>query len=193
MSKNAYPYPLDEFDEVDINSRPKEVHAARRGAWGRVWPFLLVIILVPAIAFLAVHFLADKLPGGPASPSPSAPPATVVPESPPVSGVPEDPVQSQEPVPETPPPPDKAVKVTVYNDGRPTGAAGTASDALTSAGYTNATKSYDTTPASPTQSIVYYSTAEQAATASDVAATLEITMTELNAQAAGGNIVVILK
>jgi hypothetical protein len=59
VSKSAYHYPPDEFDQVDLNSRPKEVHAARRSLWGRMWPFLLVIVLVPAVAFLAVHFLAS--------------------------------------------------------------------------------------------------------------------------------------
>jgi hypothetical protein len=58
VSKNSYPYPPDEFDSVDPKSRPQEVHAARRSTWSRVWPFVVVIIVVPIIAFGVVKVLS---------------------------------------------------------------------------------------------------------------------------------------
>jgi hypothetical protein len=202
VSKNTYSYPPDEFDSVDINSRPKEVHAARRGAWSRVWPFLLVIVLVPSIAFLAVHFLADKLPGSGSSAPPSqSPPVDVTSDEPSQSTDVEpsgDPVVSEPPASEAPPSQpapvaDKATKVTVYNDGRTEGAAGTAADALKTAGYTDANKQYEPNPAHPEVSTVYYSTDAQVATANDVAAVLSITAVQLDPQVAAGNIVVVMK
>ncbi|MDR1185930.1 MAG: LytR C-terminal domain-containing protein [Bifidobacteriaceae bacterium] len=202
MSKSAYPYPPDEFDQVDINSRPKEVHAARRGAWSRVWPFLLVIVLVPSVAFLAVHFLADRDPG-----SSSSPPPSITPSVDPTPDTPSEPPVT-DPTPDTPPPvseepepppsaevpvADKAAKVTVYNDGQTSGAAATAADALKTGGYANADKAFPPNPSNPQASTVYYSTDAQRVTADDVAAVLSITNVELNPQVAGGDIVVVVK
>ncbi|MDR0946104.1 MAG: LytR C-terminal domain-containing protein [Bifidobacteriaceae bacterium] len=59
MSKNAYPFPPDEFDEIDPDLRPKEVHAARRSAWSRIWPFIVVIIVVPLLAFGVIKYLSN--------------------------------------------------------------------------------------------------------------------------------------
>ncbi|MDR2373660.1 MAG: LytR C-terminal domain-containing protein [Bifidobacteriaceae bacterium] len=203
MSKNAYPYPPDEFDQVDLNARPKEVHAARRGAWSRVWPFLLVIVLVPGITFLAVHFLADKLPGG--SPASSPSPVTSSADQPdaPVSQTPvtsepsePEPVTPTEPAPSAEPTAaaaDKSISVTVYNAGVTKGAAAAAADSLTAAGFTKAGWAYEPNPADPAASTVYYSTDAQLATANQVAATLSIAQIELNPQVAGGNIVVVVR
>ncbi|MCR6493415.1 hypothetical protein [Cellulomonas sp. P24] len=51
MSKARYPYPADEFDAVDAHAGPRGVHRRARSVWTRVWPFLLVIVLFPAIAW----------------------------------------------------------------------------------------------------------------------------------------------
>ncbi|MDR2566135.1 MAG: LytR C-terminal domain-containing protein [Bifidobacteriaceae bacterium] len=203
MSKNAYPYPPDEFDQIDLNSRPKEVHAAHRTAWSRVWPFLLVIVLVPSIAFLAVHFLADKLPGGGSSSPPAAAPTspnvvaptddqTSIEEPPPTE---EPPPPTQAPPSEEPPAPvvDKSAVVTVYNAGQTKGAAGTAADQLVTEGFANADKTFDASPTDPSVSTVYYSADSQLDTANEVARVLQITSVQLDPQVAGGNIVVVVK
>ncbi|MDR2379221.1 MAG: LytR C-terminal domain-containing protein [Bifidobacteriaceae bacterium] len=208
MSKNAYPYPPDEFDQIDLNSRPKEVHAAHRTAWSRVWPLLLVIVLVPTVAFVAVHFLADRLPGsgGASTPPPtqetggtSAEPS--LDQSP--SELPPSPEESEEPAP-TPPPTevepsvaaptvDKAVKVTVYNAGQTSGAAAAAAEKLVAGGFANADKAFPPNPSNPDQSTVYYSTDAQAETAKEVASVLSVSAVQLDPQVAGGNIVVVVK
>jgi outer membrane biosynthesis protein TonB len=206
VSKNAYPYPPDEFDQVDVNSRPKEVHAARRGMWNRVWPFLLVIVLVPAVAFLVVHFLADRLPGagtasspppstaGEVSATPVEPPADNTDVPPPTEPEVPPPTEPEAPPPDTPTETvDQSVTVTIHNNGPTRGAAATAAEQLKNAGFNNAnfvTSLNDTTPASST---VYYSTDTQKAAADLIASTLSITAIELNPQVAGGNIVVVLK
>ncbi|MDR1633941.1 MAG: LytR C-terminal domain-containing protein [Bifidobacteriaceae bacterium] len=206
MSKNAYPYPPDEFDQIDLNARPKEVHAAHRNAWSRVWPFLLVIVLVPSVAFLAVHFLADKLPGGAASGSPTAS------QSPGSGGTSASgaPATSEPPLTpsETAPPPttaptaatdiptpviDKTIVVTVYNAGQTRGAAATAAEQLVGAGFANADKTFDISPKNPDLSTVYYSTDAQLDTANEVARVLGATAVELDPQVAGGNVVVVVK
>ncbi|MDR2454535.1 MAG: LytR C-terminal domain-containing protein [Bifidobacteriaceae bacterium] len=197
MAKNAYPYPPDEFDQVDLEARPKEVHAARRGPWSRVWPFLLVIVLIPAITFAAVYYFGDRLNSStaPTSPPPtSASPADQPAETPTPAGevTPETP--AEEPTPEPPAAVvDKSIKVTVYNAGETQGAAGTAAETLKTAGYANADKAFPPNPADPAASTVYYSVEDQALTASDVASTLGVAATELDAQVAGGNIVVVVR
>jgi cytoskeletal protein RodZ len=196
VAKNAYPYPPDEFDQIDISSRPKEVHAARRGAWSRIWPFLLVIILIPAVAFAVVFFFGDRLPGN----SAQSPPAeqSDVPETEPA----DEPIASEDPPvdePSDPPveePPtpvvDKAAKVTVYNNGETAGAAAAGVEKLTGAGYSAVELNKERNAQTVQASTVYYSTEEQAVTAQDVATTLGVTAVELNAQVGGGAIVVIL-
>jgi hypothetical protein len=193
VAKNAYQYPPDEFDQVDLTARPKEVHAARRGPWSRVWPFLLVIVLIPAITFGLVYFFGDRLPSSTKESSPP-PASTPTPSEATTAAEP----QTQTPAePETPEPAvpvlDMATKVTVYNDGQPSGSAKTASETLTAAGYTAAGFAYPPNPASPSVTTVYYSTEDQAVTASDVSSKLGASATELNEQVAGGAIVVILK
>jgi hypothetical protein len=198
VAKNAYPYPPDEFDQVDVSSRPKEVHAARRGPWSRIWPFLLVIVLIPAIAFGVVYFLGDRLPN---SSKESAPPAGGTEVSPPVDETPpetppETSVESDTPEPEPPETPapvvDKAVAVTIYNISGVNKCAADSAAQLALAGYTAAEASSADPPAKPSATTVYYSSEEQAATAQDVATILEGAAVELNASGAGGSIVVVV-
>jgi hypothetical protein len=191
VAKNEYSYPPDEFDQVDFNSRPKEVHAARRGAWSQLWPFLLVIVLVPAIAFAVVFFLGDRLSvGGGESSSP--PPSSTPPAEAPESDTPEVPEDSGSPdVPE--PIVDKTTAVTVYNNGSTAGAAAGAVGTLKTAGYLNAVVNTERNTTDPAASSVYYATAEQLVTAQDVASALNLTDPVLNPTVAGVGIVVILK
>jgi cytoskeletal protein RodZ len=194
VAKNAYPYPPDEFDQVDLTSRPKEVHAARRGAWSRTWPFLLVIVLIPAIAFAVVLFLGNRL-GEPStkSPPPSGPTDTA-------SDQPSD-TQSEEPPAEPSPEPteeepapvvDKAATVTVFNISGVNLCAADAVGELTTAGYTAAATKKEGEPATPAATTVYYSTEDQAATAQDIATTLGVAAPQLDATVGGGSIVVIV-
>jgi cytoskeletal protein RodZ len=199
VAKNAYPYPPDEFDRVDVSSRPKEVHAVRRGAWSQTWPYLLVLVLIPAVAFAVVYFLGDRLPNRDAQNPPAGGDTTETAEPPEdTKETPPQDEQSEEPPPQTPPVEespapvvDKAVTVTVYNITTVAKCAADTADTLTNAGYTAATSS-EGKPATPTATTVYYSTEEQAATAQDIATTLSVGAPELNAEVAGGNLVVVV-
>ena len=170
MSKSRYPYPPDEFDEVDQSTRPKEPHAAKRSAWSRIWPFLLVIVLVPAVAIAAVKLLAN-------SDNTTTPPATQAPASP--TPTPE-PTPTEEPTPEPQLTPDFAAVVTVMNDvsgrytGTKNGLAGRAAQKLAGEGWTNAASSTDHVNNNRETSQVYYSGAEAQVTAEAVAAALGI-------------------
>jgi hypothetical protein len=187
VAKNDYPYPPDEFDRVDLGSRPKEVHAARRGPWSRAWPFLLVIVLIPAIAFAVVYFLGNRLPGGGSGSGPTG--GAVQSSSPAASDQPTDATLTAEPTEPTPTEEptvaqvDKALKVTIYNDGLPDGTARRSAEDLKAAGYLDAASHDTPNPAAPALATVYYQLESQAATAQDIATTLQATRTELNGEA----------
>jgi cytoskeletal protein RodZ len=197
VAKNDYPYPPDEFDRVNMESRPKEVHAARRGPWSRVWPFLLVIVLIPAIAFAVVYFLGDRLPGRSNSSSPGTTTSQDTPaDQPPAAEETLDTPAPEEttPEPETPEAPaiDKTVTITVYNSGAGNEAALRTAQGLQAAGYANASSHGTPNPASPATTTVYYSAADQATTAADIAAILGGAPTQIDAAVAGGGIVVVI-
>ncbi|MCL2802935.1 MAG: LytR C-terminal domain-containing protein [Micrococcales bacterium] len=181
MSKSRYPYPPDEFDEVDQSTRPKEPHAAKRSAWSRIWPFLLVIVLVPAVAIAAVKLLAnsDNTTTPPATQAPASP--TPTPEPTPTEAPPTpEPTPTEEPTPEPQLTPDFAAVVTVMNDvsgrytGTKNGLAGRAAQKLAGEGWTNAASSTDHVNNNRETSQVYYSGAEAQVTAEAVAAALGI-------------------
>lgn len=54
MTKGSYPYPEDEFDAEPGVDAPVGVHRAPRTWWSRWWPFVAVIVLVPAVTIGAV-------------------------------------------------------------------------------------------------------------------------------------------
>jgi hypothetical protein len=158
---------------------------------------LLVIVLIPAIAFGVVYFLGDRF-GTSAGPTNSPNSGSQESSTPPPSDPPsEDPVISQEPEPdpttEAPPAIDKTLKVTVYNAGETSGAAGVAADKLVTAGYASAAKAFPPNPANPAAATVYYATEAQAATAADIATVLGIATVEANPQIAATGIVVIVR
>ncbi|MCL1898431.1 MAG: LytR C-terminal domain-containing protein [Micrococcales bacterium] len=197
MSKKTYPYPEDEFDQVDLTTRPKEVHAAKRSTWSRVWPFLLVVVLVPAVAFAAVKVLASSSSPPAAEPTSTVAPTDATTDQPPAQTPAETiPEQTEEPVtqpqpapepepepePEPPAEPDFAMKVTVYNDtsddfaGNQLGLARRAADLLTSLGFTQADISQDhIIQDGRPDSMIYYPSPEAAATADAVAQAVGIT------------------
>ncbi|BDO41045.1 LytR C-terminal domain-containing protein [Cellulomonas sp. NTE-D12] len=197
MSKAAYPYPADEFDAQPDAGAPRGVHRAPRSAWSRWWPFLLVIVLVPLLAWGAVTWMSNHgglpnlaVPAVTETPaeSPSAAesgaatasaPASTAPSSAPAS----PPASSSGTV-------DKATPVKVLNASGLSGAAATAATKLTKAGFTSVTTG--NSPSSTKQSVVYYATAAQQQTAALAASTLGISTVTLSAAQAGTGITVVL-
>ncbi|MCL2424431.1 MAG: hypothetical protein FWD11_11180, partial [Micrococcales bacterium] len=52
----GYPYDEDEFDAPVDPDGPHGVHRAPRSFWSKWWPFLAVIVVVPALTFAAVYW-----------------------------------------------------------------------------------------------------------------------------------------
>lgn len=147
-------YPEDEFDRIDELGLPAGVHRTPGSAWSKIAPFVVVVVLCAALAVAAVYVLA-RTPGSPLDQSSATPSATAeVTEDPAAEATdpaaedtdaaadPEAPADPETPEPETPVEPeapvaDTSVAVRVLNGTGRAGAAATAADTLTSAGWTD--------------------------------------------------------
>lgn len=203
MRSAEYPYPPDEFDAAAGAGGPRGVHRAPRSAWSRWWPFLVALVVVPAIAVGAVFVLSgwgewpwsadastssastpadsgdEETPAESSTPDPSASA-----ESPSAS----DPASSSAPAAQ----PDLTRAVLVENATGKSGLASGARDRLKAAGYTSLTTG-NWKGATLTASTVYYPTEADAATAAAVAQQLGITTVTLDAAAAGDQVRVVLE
>ncbi|MBO0901294.1 LytR C-terminal domain-containing protein [Cellulomonas sp. zg-ZUI222] len=197
MSKADYPYPEDEFDAISPDA-PTGVHRAPRSAWSRWWPFLVVLLVVPVLAYGAVEYLSrtGDLPqsgGGTSQEQPEVPAeedatggegdGTEAPEGEAEAPVPEATTPAPEPVLTTP--------VAVLNGARVSGLAGRVADELTAAGFTDVTPDNATT-ALPAESTVYVASEDLRPTADLVAATTGVPTVEVAPDRADGGIVVLL-
>ncbi|SFK17341.1 LytR C-terminal domain-containing protein [Cellulomonas sp. KH9] len=198
MSKADYPYPEDEFDAISPDA-PTGVHRAPRSAWSRWWPFLLVLLVVPVLAYGAVEYLSrtGDLPqsgGGTAQEQPEVPA-----EEDPAAGegagdgTEEPGGEAEPPVEETAPAPEPVLTtpVAVLNGARVSGLAGRVADELTAAGFTDVTPD-NASSALPAESTVYVASEELRPTAELVAATIDVPTVEVAPDRAGGGIVVLL-
>lgn len=199
-----YEYPADEFDEPNDSVLPAGVHRRPLPAWRNWLPLLLIVVIVPALAWGALALfkvaggtnssvatsIATKMAGNKttakAKASASAAPksnATVV--------------TTQAPTP-TPTPTqsiDHTVGITVHNGTNTAGLAARAGSTLEGAGFTAVTVSPGVySEATPTDSTVYYASEDQEPVAKAVAKELGISNVELSAEQASSNpIVVVLR
>ncbi|WP_196250727.1 LytR C-terminal domain-containing protein [Cellulomonas sp. JZ18] len=198
MSKADYPYPDDEFDVVPPDG-PRGVHRAPRSAWSRWWPFLVVLLVVPVLAYGAVAYLSrtGELPvvGGGTPPVTEESPAAEDPAAPDPGA--EAPATEEPPAAETTPPappapsPVLSTPVEVLNGARVSGLAGRVADDLRAAGFTSVTPDNATTGL-PRQSTVYMASEDLRATAELVASTSGVPTIAVDPQRAGTGIVVLL-
>jgi hypothetical protein len=210
VSKNSYPYPPDEFDSVNPSNRPQEVHAARRTTWSRVWPFVVVVIAVPAIAFAVMKVLSswdNAQTAAPDEPTTTTTQTLVVTDPP---TAPQDDPATQGEVPpadiggETPstnetqdeadaPPIDRTVAVMVLNAKGEQGVAGRASDLLRQDGWTQVNaENYEGTEIEGA-SCVYYGKNVWSTSAESVAGILQIDRVEKDVEGSPDGITVILR
>ena len=199
-----YEYPADEFDEPNDSVLPAGVHRRPLPAWRNWLPLLLIVVIVPALAWGALALfkvaggtnssvatsIATKMAGNKttakAKASASATPksnATVV--------------TTQAPTP-TPTPTqsiDHTVGITVHNGTNTAGLAARAGSTLEGAGFTAVTVSPGVySEATPTDSTVYYASEDKEPAAKAVAKELGISNVELSAEQASSNpIVVVLR
>ena len=175
MSK-GYPYDEDEFDAPVDPDGPHGVHRAPRSAWSRWWPFLLVIVVVPALTFAAVYWAMRT----PSSSSPSSVPTLVADEtaaddgSDGTDGTGTDGTGTDETQPTdgaTSDGPVLTTQVMVINAGSgATGLASKVSDALKTAGFTTQNTPGNASKGGRTTDTVYYKSEDLKPTAEAVAA-----------------------
>lgn len=199
MTKASSRFPEDEFDAGPAQDAPIGVHRAPRSWWSRWWPFVAVVVVVPALTVSAVLWAASwdgKLPviGGGDDTNASAPPSSSGPAASPdgTGGAPAPEETGDAPVEEVPPPaPDLSVPVRVLNAANISGLAGGAAEQLEGAGFTDVTAGNGNAGGS-TASTVFYANADLAVTAQQVAATLGLTNVVESAEVADQGVVVLL-
>lgn len=192
--RSGYDYPPDEFDAAARTTGPRGVHRAPRSRWSRWWPFAVVLVLFPLLAYAGVTWLSDwdGLPGDD-GPTVAAPPTDPTPTP---TEATEEPAPDPEPEPEPtteppPPPPDLTTVVAVYNGTTIAGLAADGRDRLEEAGFAEV-RVGNWGAADPPASVVYYATPEAASTAALVAETLGIAAVEESAELAAEDALVVV-
>ncbi len=196
MKQGSYQYPPDEFDAAARAGGPRGVHRAPRSRWSRWWPFLVVLVVFPALAYAGVTILSDwdGLSGGDSAEEPedaaAEEPEDAAEEEPADPETPADEPTTEEPAP-PPPPLDQARPVDVYNSTGRSGLAGNAADRLEAAGFSDVS-ALNWESEDPAASIVYYGVATDITTAQTVGSTLGIAQVVESAELAPEGIVVVL-
>lgn len=201
-----YEYPADEFDEPNDSVLPAGVHRRPLPAWRNWLPLLLIVVIVPALAWGALALF--KVAGGTNSSvatsiaTKMASNKTTAKAKASASAAPKSNatvVTTQEPTPTPTPTPtqsiDHTVGITVHNGTNTAGLAARAGSTLEGAGFTAVTVSPGVySEATPTDSTVYYASEDQEPVAKAVAKELGISNVELSAEQASSNpIVVVLR
>jgi len=181
VTKGQYPYPADEFDDVDLDAGPRGVHRSPRSRWSRVWPFLLVLVLFPALAYGVVTYWTSDHGSTPtaAVTSPSASASGSAAATDPAAETPAETPASTAPASEPPAATaDKATPVIVFNATSRKGIAASGAAVLTADGWTSVTPKNYTGGALKTSTVLYAS-ADLEPTARAAAAALKITTVTL--------------
>ena len=199
-----YEYPADEFDEPNDSVLPAGVHRRPLPAWRNWLPLLLIVVIVPALAWGALALF--KVAGGTNSSvatsiaTKMASNKTTAKAKASASAAPKSNatvVTTQAPTP-TPTPTqsiDHTVGITVHNGTNTAGLAARAGSTLEGAGFTAVTVSPGVySEATPADSTVYYASEDKEPVAKAVAKELGISNVELSAEQASSNpIVVVLR
>ena len=201
MSKADYPYADDEFDAPTGPDVPRGVHRAPRSAWSRWWPFIVVIIVVPAIAYALVTWASRDntatddatTPAASTSASSTAKASTSAkPSTTPTKAATEE-ASPTEAATTEPPAAEVALDtpVTVFNAAGISGLAGRTVDKLEAAGFTSA-KADNFSGTKPGSSTIYYASEDLEPTAALVGQTIGVDALEMSAADAGDGISVVL-
>ena len=193
MSKGEYTYPEDEFDAVERHSVPRGVHRAPRSVWTRAWPFLVVLVLAPALAYGAVTYWSMDHGAAPVAQAsvqtPAASTAATPAQTP--SATPSAKASAKPSATPSQTPAgvaDRSTTVAVFNATTSGGLAGKAAKVLTDAGW-KSVKSENYTGGKLASSTVFFGTAKLEATARGAADALGIKAVQLDATVHGLKIV----
>ncbi|MDO4243987.1 MAG: LytR C-terminal domain-containing protein [Actinomyces sp.] len=195
-----YDYPDDEFDAIDDDGPvPVGAHRAPLPAWRSWVPLLVVLLIVPALAWGAVTLLGRSTGAATSTQTAPAVPAETTPAAQATDSAASEPSAepSAEPTQEASATPsgnvDYTTGVTVHNGTVTSGLASRTGSRLENAGFTAVTVSpgsYEAT--TPTVTTVYYASAEQAASAHAAAQALGISEVVESADEAQSNPIVIV-
>ena len=199
MSKASYPYPDDEFDAPPDPDGTRGVHRAPRSAWRRWWPFLVVLVVVPALAYGAVTLATRNgmVPGFDPGAGSTAGASGDESETPADDGSGDTPSgdastpAASATATSTPSAVALGTPITVTNGAGIAGIAATAQTKLTAAGFT-AVSAATGSKGTLTASTVFYATEALKPTADKVASTLGLTAVTQSATKSGGAITVML-
>jgi len=203
VTKASDRYPEDEFDAEPAPDAPIGVHRAPRSWWSRWWPFVAVVVLVPAVTVGLVAWASSwdgRLPGfgdstEPAAAAPSEPESSAPAEETTEAEDPgaEAPAETEEPPVEEEPAPtaDLTTDVRVLNASNRSGLAAGAAGDLEDAGFTAVTTG-NGNAGGLQQTTVFYGSADLAATAQQVADSLGIANVVEDAGTAPEGVVVLL-
>lgn len=203
-----YEYPADEFDEPNDSVLPAGVHRRPLPAWRNWLPLLLIVVIVPALAWGALALfkvaggtnssvassIATKMASNKAAATAKATASASAAAKPNATVI-----TTQAPAPTPTPTPtqsiDYTVGITVHNGTDTAGLAARAGSSLEGAGFTSVTVSPGVySQETPTDSTVYYASEDKEAVAKAVAKELGISNVELSAEQASSNpIVVVLR
>ncbi len=195
-------YPHDEFDDASSDG-PQGVHRKPKSPWKTVLPFLLVLLIVPLLAWGATALIRggekeqivvvdEEVSQSEEVPQSEAEAIAPLPEEGP-TGLPEDSDSSTEEVVEEAPAAEVYydAAIVVLNASGIAGLAGTNTDILIQAGFVNAWAGNADSSATP-ENTVYYQSQDYYATAAKVGELLGIANLVENADAVGSSAIAVL-
>jgi len=208
VTKGNYPYPEDEFDAEPGVDTPVGVHRAPRTWWSRWWPFVAVIVLVPAVTIGAVLWASSwdglgnkndqanvELTDDPVDTPTDGAADAEQPGDPAATDGSTDGEQAPE-APATEEPPaatvDYAQAIDVLNAANRQGLAADVADRLGTAGFTSVTAGNGSASIADVTT-VFYASPELQPTAQAVADSLGITTVTESADNAGSGVTVLLR
>jgi LytR cell envelope-related transcriptional attenuator len=199
VTKGEYPYPPDEFDEVD-SAGPRGAHRRPRSRWATMWPYLAALVASAVVAYVVIGVLWDEREAAPTArpgsvvsePAPAddagTEPGTQEPAGTAPAPTPSAPASEEPPAPE----PDLGTPVVVLNSTSVAGLASEAAEELADAGWT-AVRSGNFPGGTLPESTVRYAAADLEPSARAVADALGIATVELAGSDATDGIEVVLE
>jgi len=202
VSKASYPYPPDEFDAADDHDGPRGVHRSPRTTWSKLWPFLVVLVVFPALAYGLVTWISNSDTGlsgaisglgatGTSDTAADGATPTGTDAATATATTPAATPTTEAPVAPTAAAADFTTPVAVVNAANVSGLAATEAKKLQAGGFTKVTATNGTGTGVKTTT-VFYATDAQKATADAVAQLLGITTVTMSPTQAKSGITVVL-
>ena len=188
-------YPRDEFDRAG-EDMPVGMHRPKPSKWKNVWPFLAILVIVPALGWAAATALSRQQTAtvnNAPSPAASAPSAAAPSASPTAdAAAPAEPTPSASSSSSASSEPDHGAVIQVLNGTGTQGFAGQQAQILNQAGYAG-TSAANADGWSTQTSTVFYEDPRMEGTAKDVAAKLGISNVRQESGLGDPDIVVVLR